>query len=188
MYFQKSYIWMTVLIGALSIGSAFAQKVQVGYDKSADFSRYKSYTVAEPGMQPTRPLLYASILGSIDNELKTKGFARTQSEGDLIVVPEGGAEFGINQAAGTPISPTYSGPPPALNATMWTGAAGYAPSVGTFVPEGALRLDFIDRTANKVVWSGTVKVKLDIERKSKSLELIDKAVAKLLKDFPPEKK
>ena len=188
MYFEKNRIWMSVALVALVIANAAAQKVQVGYDKSVDFSRYKSYTVAEPGMQPTRPLLYASILGSVDHELNAKGFARTQSEGDLIVVPEGGSEFGLNQAAGTPISPTYSGPPPALNATMWTGAAGYAPSVGTYVPEGALRLDFVDRTANKVVWSGTVKVKLDIEKKSKSLELIDKAIAKLLKEFPPEKK
>jgi hypothetical protein len=36
-----------------------------------------------------------------------------------------------------------------------------------------------------VVWSGTAKVKLDVERKSKSLELIDKSIIKLLKGFPP---
>jgi Domain of unknown function (DUF4136) len=188
MYFDKNHRWMTLLITALAMTTASAQKVQVGYDKSVDFSRYKSYTVAEPGVQPTRPLLYASILGSVDHELKGKGLARTERDGDLIVVPEGGSEFGLNQAAGTPISPTYSGAPPALNATMWTGATGYAPSVGAYVPEGSLRLDFVDRSANRVVWSGTVKVKLDVEKKSKSLELIDKAVVKLLKDFPPPTK
>ena len=188
MNLYKHRFWIAVLMTILSIGTVFAQKVQVGYDKSVDFSRYKSYEVAEPVVQPTRALLYASILGSVDHELKTKGLARAQSESDLILITEGGTEFGLNQAAGTPISPTYSGVPPALNATMWTGAAGYAPSVGMYVPEGSLRLEFIDRDANKVVWSGTVKVKLDVERKSKSLELIDKAVIKLLKQFPPEKK
>ena len=187
MNLQKTRFWLALLMIMLPIRTVFAQKVQVGYDKSVDFGRYKSYTVAQPAVQPSRQLLYASILGSVDHELKAKGLARTQSEGDLVLIPEGGTEFGLNQAAGTPISPTYSGVPPALNATMWTGAAGYAPSVGTFVPEGALRLDFVDRAANKVVWSGTVKVKLDIERKSKSLELIDKAVVKLLKQFPPDK-
>jgi len=170
------------------VTAAFAQKVQVGYDKSVDFSKYKSYTVAEPRVQPTRAMLYLSILGSVDHDLKSKGLSRTESDGDLILIPEGGTEFGLNQATGAPISPTYSGVPPALNATMWTGAAGYAPSPGTYVPEGSLRFDFVDRTANTVIWSGTVKVKLDIERKSKSLELIDKAVVKLLKDFPPSKR
>jgi hypothetical protein len=187
MNFHKHGARIGLLLTAFAITNVFAQKVQVGYDKSVDFSRYKSYTVAEPGVHPTRPLLYASIVGSIDHELTSKGFTKTQSDGDLILLPEGGTEFGLNQAAGTPISPTFSGPPPALNATMWTGAAGYSGSVGTYVPEGALRLDFIDRTANKVVWSGTVKVKLDVERKSKSLELVDKAVVKLLKEFPPKK-
>ena len=188
MNLHENRFWIALLMTALPITSVFAQKVQVGYDKSVDFSQYKSYTVAEPAVQPTRALLYMSVLGSVDHELKGKGLARAQSEGDLVLVSEGGSEFGLNQAAATPISPTYSGVPPALNATMWTGAAGYAPSVGTYVPEHSLRLEFIDRAANKVVWSGTVKVKLDVERKSKSLELIDKAVIKLLKDFPPDKK
>jgi Domain of unknown function (DUF4136) len=188
MNLRKHRSWIGLWVTAFAITNAFAQKVQVGYDKSVDFSRYKSYRVAEPGVQPTRPLLYASIVGSIDHELRSKGFTRTQSDGDLILLPEGGAKFGVNQATGTPISPTYSGVPPALDATMWTGAAGYSASAGMYVPEGALRLDFIDRTANKVIWSGTVKVKLDVERKSKSLELIDKAVVKLLKQFPPDKR
>jgi hypothetical protein len=38
------------------------------------------------------------------------------------------------------------------------------------------------------VWSGTVSEKLDIENKKKSLELVDKAIAKLLKQFPPKGK
>ena len=176
---------MAMFLVIMAITSATAQKIKVGYDKSVDFSRYKTYTVAEPGIQPTRPLLHASIVGSLDHELKSKGFARTESDGDLILIPEGGTEFGVNQAAGVPISPTYAGAPPAINATMWTGAAGYAASSATYVPEGTLRINFIDRAANKVVWSGTAKVKLDVERKSKSLELIDKSIIKLLKGFPP---
>jgi len=49
-------------------------------------------------------------------------------------------------------------------------------------------LNLIDRNANKVVWTGTVKQKLDMENKKKSLKLIDKAIVKLLKDFPPREK
>ena len=49
-------------------------------------------------------------------------------------------------------------------------------------------LTFVDRASNKVVWTGIVTEKLDIENKQKSLERIDKGVVKLLKQFPPHKK
>jgi hypothetical protein len=57
-----------------------------------------------------------------------------------------------------------------------------------YVPEGALMFTFIDRKTNKIVWTGTVTQKLDIENKKKSMELAEKAVTKLLMKFPPEKK
>ena len=115
---------LCLLIAAIFTTNAFAQKVSVGYDKSADFSKYASYTWAEPSMPPSRPLLYASIVGSIDHELKAKGLARTDSAGDLILIPAGGMEFGLTSVAGTPIMPSYGGPPPAIDATMWSGAGG----------------------------------------------------------------
>ena len=180
-------IWICLLILALPPVSAFAQKVDMGYDKSADFSKYKTYTWAQPSKPPSRPMLYAVIEGTIDYELKAKGLARTESNGDLVVVPGGGMEFGINYAVGTPIMPTYSGPP-AMDATMWTGAVGASNLMAPYVPEGTLVVNLVDRNANKVVWTGTVKQKLDMENKTKSLKLIDKAIVKLLKDFPPRKR
>ena len=61
---------------------------------------------------PKRPLLYASIVGSIDHELKAKGLKRMDNNGDLILIPAGGMEFGLSSAAGTPIMPSYGGAPP----------------------------------------------------------------------------
>ena len=173
---------------ALPLVTALAQKVTVGYDKSVDFTKYKSYTWIQPTTSPSRPLLFMTIEGSIDYELKARGLARTESNGDLILVPGGGMEFGLNYAVGAPMMPTYSGVPPAINATMWTGAGGPTNLMAPYVPEGTLMLNFVDREANKVVWTGTVKQKLDIENKKKSLKLVDKAVVQLLKDFPPRKK
>ena len=83
---------------------------------------------ATPGLSlsvpPARPLLYASIVGSIDQELKAKGLARTDNAGDLILIPAGGMEFGLTSVAGTPIMPSYGGSPAAIDATMWSGATG----------------------------------------------------------------
>jgi hypothetical protein len=177
-----------LLLVMLSTTVAFAQKVDVGYDKSVDFSKYASYTWIRPTSQPTRPILYESIVGSIDHQLNAKGLTRKENDGDLLLIPTGGMEFGLNHAAGTPIVPSYSGPPPAVDATMWTGAGGSSNLMAPYVPEGTLMLTFLDRSANKLIWTGTVKQKLDIEKKTKSLDLIDKAIAKLLKGFPPPRK
>lgn len=163
---------------------SFAQKVKVGYDKSADFSKYKTYTWEEPAMPPSYPRLYAIVIGSVDGELNSKGFSRLDKDGDLVLIPSGGIGFATVFSGGTPISSTFSGPPPTLNSTMWTGAEGQG-QLMPVVPDGTLALEFVDRTANLVVWSGTVTQKLDIEKKTKSLELASKAVSKLLKQFPP---
>ncbi len=178
---ELKIIGCLVAISSLS----FAQKVKVGYDKSADFSKYKTYTWEEPAMPATYPQLYATVIGSVDGELNSKGFTRLEKNGDLVLIPSGGIGFATVFSGGTPISPTFSGPPPALNATVWTGAEGQGQLMPA-VADGTLALEFIDRGANLVVWSGTVTQKLDIERKMKSLELTSKAVTKLLKQFPPK--
>jgi hypothetical protein len=178
--------WMCFLVVVLAAAS-FAQKVKVGYDKSADFSKYKTYTWAEPGMPPTRPLLYATIVSAIDGQLNSKGFTRLEKNGDLILVPEGDIGFPIEFSAGAPYSPTFTGPVPSMNATVWTGAAGGGELMPA-VADGTLAVQFVDRTANRVIWSGTVKEKLDVEKKNKSFDLASKAVSKLLKQFPPKAK
>ena len=43
-------------------------------------------------------------------------------------------------------------------------------------------------SANRIVWTGTVREKLDIEHKKKSLERADNAIVKLLKKYPPDRK
>jgi len=170
--------------------NVYCQKVKIGYDKGVDFSKFASYTWADPSTPPARPLVYKGIVSSIDEKLNAKGLSRANNDGDLVIIPAGGIGYGLNMAAGTPILPTYSGVPPSMNATMWTGAAGPSNLMAPYVGEGTLMLTFVDRAANKVIWSGTVTEKLDVvgKDKYKSLDRIDNAIAKLLKDFPPKKK
>jgi len=177
-------LWSGVLVAAFAI-SALGQKVKVGYDKSVNFSKYKTYTLAEPAMPPTRPVLYATVIKSIDGELSSKGLQRTDKNGDLTLQVAGGVDFGIAVSGGPPLTSSYGGAPPAMNATMWTGAGGTQGTLLPPVPEASLELEFVDRSANQIVWSGTVTQALDVERKEKSLELANKAVTKLLKRFPP---
>jgi len=184
---HQQQLWISLLLIAVAY-PGFSQKVEVGYDKSIDFSRYRTYTIPKPSMQPTRPVLYSTVMGAIYNDLKAKRFEALDSGGDLILVCIGGMDFGTNVAAGTPILPTYSGAPISTNATMWIGAAG--PDnlrTAPYVPEGNLMLTFVDPNLHKIIWSGTVSQKLDIEQKNDSLKRVEKAISKLLKKFPPAK-
>jgi hypothetical protein len=172
----------------IAIGSASptaAQKTKIGYDKGADFSKFRTYSWAQPEMPASRPISYEYVVETIDKELSAKGLQRVNSNGDLIVIPTGGMEYGSNLPSATPILPVYSGPPPSVNATMWTGASPAA-STGPMVAEGSLTLEFVDHASNKAVWNGTVSEKFDPTEKEKSLTLAGKAVSKLLKKFPPK--
>jgi Domain of unknown function (DUF4136) len=179
---RKRFIFASL---AISSSLCLAQKVKIGYDKSVNFSNYKTYKWEEPAIPVTRPRLFATIIGWVEGELYSKGLSRVDENADLILIPAGGIGFATVFSGGRPLSPTFSGPSPAINATVWTGAEG-AGQLMPAVPEGTLVLEFVDRSTNIVVWAGTVTEKLDIENKTKSLELAGKAVAKLLKQFPPK--
>jgi hypothetical protein len=165
---------------------AFPQKVKVGYDKGTDFSKFKTYSWAEPSMPPVWPVAFEAVVARVDAELQGRGLLKTPKDGDLTLVPSGGVGFGLAAQAGTPYSPTYGGPPPVMNATMWTGTTGPS-TAGTYVADGTFVLAIVERATNKLVWSGSVKQSLDIEKKHKSLELVDKATIKLMKQFPAKK-
>jgi len=175
-------LWLIVIAAA---PFTYAQKVKVGYDKGTDFSKYKTYTWAKPETPVTRPLLYQTVVGTIDQELQAKGLERTEKDGDLTLISAGGMEYGSDLPTGSPILPVYGGPPPDMNATMWTGANTSSAALGPIVAKGTLILEFVDRSYNKVVWSGVVTRTFDPEQKDKGLVLAQNAVAKLLKGFPP---
>lgn len=182
MKLRSGLVWAAVLIMAFPVA---AQKVKVGYDKSKDFSKYKTYTWAEPTMPTSRPLLYATVVSAIDGELTTKGFTRVSSNGDLTLSGTGGIDFATAVTSGAPAAPILMGPSAPTNNTMWTGTGGG--QLMAVVPEGTLVLEFVDRNTNQLVWSGRVSEKLSMEQKQESLALASGAVLKLLKKFPPKK-
>jgi len=177
----------TVLV--LVSATALAQKTKVGYDKAADFSRYKTYSLVKRPIPPAHPLAYASVMGVIEQELTQKGLKEVPDKGDLMLQYTTGVESQTAVSATTPVLPSYGGVPPTIDSTMWTGNLG-APGGGmsSFVTEGELALEFVDAAQNKVVWRGVLKERIDAEQKSKTLDRIEKGVAKLLKDFPPAAK
>jgi Domain of unknown function (DUF4136) len=169
----------------LSITCGFAQKVKVGYDKSVDFSKYKSYTWQEPGTE-SRPFLYATVAGSIRSELEAKGLARMEKDGDLTVITSGGIGYGLS-GAGVTADSCQNCQKPLADPMEWTGKTAPPGISGAPLPEGTLELELVDRASNKVVWSGMVTQKFNPEKQKQALERAGNAIKKLLMEFPPKK-
>jgi hypothetical protein len=179
---------LLLAVVTLSVTFGFAQKVKVGYDKSVDFSKYKSYTLQEPPTPSSRPLLYASVMGSIKNDLQAKGLVSVEKNGDLTLVPTGGFGYGLESNSGVTSDSCKNCQSPAVDVQLWAGFKPPPGSAGKPRPQGTLELNFIDPASNKVVWSGTVTQKLNPDKKEQSLERVGAAINKLLMEFPPKGK
>jgi hypothetical protein len=171
----------------MSVACGLAQKVKVGYDKSTDFTKYRSYTWHAPAITQNRPLLYANVIGSIRSELQVKELVSMDNDGDLTLIAHGGIDYGFGSSSGVTDDSCTNCKKPLVDPMEWTGTQGPPGAGGTGLPKGTLELQFIDRASNKVVWRGTVVQKLDPQKKQQSLEKVNTAIHKLLMEYPPKK-
>lgn len=177
-----------LIVVMLSIPCGFAQKVKVGYDKSADFSKYKTYTLKVPPQPASRPLLYASVVGSIRNGLESKGLVSMEKGGDLTVIAGASLDYGLNSAINPIADDCANCQAPQVDVQLWAGFMPPPGSAGKPQPRGTLKLDMVDRATNKEVWSGMVVQKLDAQKVDQSLEKVGTAIDKLMAEFPPKAK
>jgi hypothetical protein len=183
-------IFGALLVGAvLATGAAQAQSVQTDYDHGADFSQYHSFSFFK--VQTTDPLEVDRIKAQITKDLTAKGLQMVPSGGDLTVTciestknqqeyntfydGLGGAGFGYRGWRG------WGG--------GWGGGGGMGESTTTVnqVPVGTLMIDLYDGKTHQLVWRGSSHQDLSTTP-SKNTPKFDKAVDKMLKEYPPKKK
>ena len=64
---------------------ALAQKTSFDFDKSADFSKFKTYALKD-GTKVGDPLIDNRIVAAIEAELASKGFTKNATKPDIVVV------------------------------------------------------------------------------------------------------
>jgi hypothetical protein len=171
-----------VVLGLLAIGAgaALAQDVNVNYVPGTDFSKYKTYKWVEiQGAEKPDQILDTQIKQAIDTTLAGKGFTKaTGDTADLFVA----YQLAVNQERQWNSYNTggYG---------AWRYGGGMSTATSTTIHIGTLALDMYDVAAKALVWKGqaskTVSGEKNPEKRQKNLE---KAMAKLLKDFPPKPK
>jgi hypothetical protein len=177
---MKSIIILISIV--LSAGTVDAQKVKVGFDPGADFSKYRTYAW-DQGLMPN-PIISQTIMAAVDSAMTSKGLQKVEAEPDLIVAALVSTESDLTMS-----NPGWT---PVLNSI----AVGIPASNQTWpVTKGTLVIDISDATTKNGVWRGTATHTLengptgDRTRDAKTVEKpINKAIQKMFKQFPPSSK
>jgi hypothetical protein len=155
--------------------AALAQQVQFDYNRSANFSGYKTYQwVDYRPVQVGDELLDQDIKRAVDEQLASKGLRRVQSGADLLV----GYQAGISQEK-------------EFDSLGWGGPRGWGNWGDTRVTTstidiGNLVIGVFDPATKQLVWRGSATKTLDISKDpDKNYRNLQKAMAKLFKNYPP---
>jgi hypothetical protein len=185
---MKKLAFLTTAFLLLSVSAALAQDVRYDFDKEKDFSKYKTYKwVAIKGADQPDDLMSKRITAAIDAELATKGMTKTEADAaDLYI----GYQTAIGQEKEFTSYNTGWGYGPGWGGG-WYGGGGMSTTYGSTstVYVGQLDVSMYDPAQKQLVWRGVATKTLDPKAKPEKKEKnITKAVAKLLKNFPPKPK
>jgi hypothetical protein len=176
---QAGFVSVLSLVLALSCATAHAQKITVEYDKTRDFSKYKTYAI-DPVDNAPRPMLRLSIQAAVQDDLGKRGLTKVDSNPDLYVQMYGAIDTDFTTHYHDPI---YGGAIPPINTgiTLWHNIPGTVTSV--VIPKGTLMIDVLDANKKELVWRGIAKQKLSDQR-DKLLDQVNTAVEKLFQQYP----
>jgi len=184
----KNFLLATLALLLLTGASALAQDVRYNYDKSADFSKFKTYKWVElKGAEKLDNLTDKEIKASLDAELARKGLTKMDADNaDLYI----GYQASVGQEKQFTSYSNDWGYGPGWG-RGWYGGMGSSTTYGqtSTIYTGQLALDMYDSASHSLVWRGVASKTLDPKAKpEKRQKNIDKASAKLLKNFPPSVK
>jgi hypothetical protein len=176
-------------IVVLLVSSALAQDVRYNFDKGANFSQFKSYKwVAIKDAAAVNGLVDKQIKEAFDAQLAQKGLTRVDSEtADLFI----GYQTAIGQEKEFTSFNSGWGYGPGWYGGGWYGYPGGGITTGqtSTIYSGQLALDMYDATNHTLVWRAVANKTLDTKAKpEKRQKNLNKAVAKMLKSYPPQAK
>jgi hypothetical protein len=164
-----------------------AQDVRHNYAAGQDFSKYRTYKwVQLSGSERINQLAEQQLQAAVDAELTRKGLTKTDGESaDLLIAYQAAVgqekqftSFNTDWGYG----PGWYGRYGAMGGGMTTGET-------STIYIGQVTLDMYDPSAKALVWRGNASKTLDPKAKpEKQKKNLEKAVTKLLKNFPPKPK
>jgi len=186
---MKRILLSSVLGLFLVASNALAQDVRYNFDKSANFSNFRTYKwVTFKDAATVNDLVNKQIMDAVDAELATKGLTKvTEDSANLYIGYQAGVgqekqftSFSSDWGYGGGWYGGWYGPGGGMSTTTGSTSTIYI---------GQLALDMYDSANHTLVWRGvaskTINPKAKPDKQDKNLR---KAVAKMLKNYPPPAK
>jgi hypothetical protein len=156
----------------LTTTALIAQDVSYNFMPGTDFSKYRTYKWVNIGGAHPDQIMDAEIKQSVDSQLASRGMTKADSDkADLYIC----YQSAVNQE------------------TQWDawGSRSFGMGMGSWtsstIAVGTLVLDMYDPGTKQLVWTGRETKTIDpSSNHEKNMRNLDKAIAKLLKNYPPK--
>jgi hypothetical protein len=174
-------IFASVGILLLFASASIAQQVKTDYDRSANFSHYKTYSWEK--VQTQDQLWVDRIKEAVNTALAAKGLTPMESGGDMAIVA---IEMTKNQQT---LNTFYDGFGGGWGWRRGGGFGGFGDATTTTdtYKVGTLVVDMFDAHTKKLVWRGSASDTLS-DKSEKNIKNLDKGVQKMFDHFPPGQK
>jgi hypothetical protein len=184
---MKKVSFGLTLLFLLAASTALAQDVRYNFDKNTDFSKLKTYKwVTLKDAPKVNDIVEKQIKAAVDAQLATKGLTKVDDDSANIYV---GYQAGVGQEKQfTSFNSDWGYGGGWYRGGWYGGAGGMSTTTGqtSTIYIGQLAVDMYDSANRDLVWRGvaskTINPKAKPDKQEKNLT---KAVAKLLKNYPP---
>jgi Domain of unknown function (DUF4136) len=164
-----------LILGLLTIGTAFAQKIEIEFDQSVDFSKFRTFAIRDGKLNSKNPSLNNELIRKrIDADIQKFLEAR-----GLEFTPAGRSDLNIRYTLGA-VGKMQTEAYPA-------GWRGWGTRV-VRVPytEGTLVIDLRDPATRSLVWRGIARA--DKSNAAQIEAKLDDMVKKSFEKYPPKPK
>ncbi|MEH6393908.1 DUF4136 domain-containing protein [Pseudoalteromonas sp.] len=175
-----------LIAAAVLMLAACAKTPDVDYDKSVDFSNYKTFawmpqaTLANAGNYQISPLMEQRVREAVNTQLQAQGMS-------LVDLSAADVLLNYHASVDTKIDVDTFNVGYGARWNYW--GMGYNTQTTTHEYDvGTLILDVVDRESNQLVWRGAREGRLQKKQSPEERnEAVREAVATILSGFPPEK-
>lgn len=176
----SSFMGIALLFATASV----AQQVKTDYDRSTDFSQYKTYSWENVHTQ--NALWVDRIKAAVNSALAAKGWTQVESGGNVSIMA---MEMTRSHQTLNTYYDSFGG--------GWGWRSGFGGGFGGGFGEattteetynvGTLVVDLFDSNTKKLIWRGSASETLS-QKSDKNIKNLDKGVEKMFDHFPPDVK
>jgi hypothetical protein len=172
---MKTSVRALAILAAAGLAACATLRTTADYDRSVDFSKYRTYKWIDTGDLPENSIVAKRLTSAVDRQLRAKGLAPAEPA-DLLVAMHARLSRQLvyhSEALGW-----------GYGRGWWRGNVVYTRPQE--IPVGTMVVDLVDARTDELVWRGVARRVLDptasIEEKERDA---DESASRLFESYPP---